>query len=197
MLLRYTSYDGIRGDNGSTINGGIKASQAYVARLIALYRRLRSWRITQEMRQKAEKWKFARYTKLEDADAVFDWVGSGQGGLDWGKVWPLPFVKGCLVKGLSRGARGGGHATAGGTLIKGKTLKALVPSLANEVTDDEWILQCMNSHSSSAQFRGFYFVTRQGCAEILAHPWTEAIGWSDMAVPQVRPIDFRKQSVFG
>ena len=191
-------YDGIRGDNGATIGGGVKTGLGGIAREIDMpyTQAYDPGRVTQELRRKAEQWKFARYTKLEDVDAVFDWVGSGQGGLDWGKVWPLPFTKGCLVKSLSPNARGGGHATAGGTLIKGRTLKALVPALANEVTDDEWILQCMNSHSSSAQFRGFYFVTRKGCADILAHRFTEAIGWSDMAVPTVRPIDFRKQSVF-
>jgi hypothetical protein len=189
----------IRGDRGATISGGVPVGLAGVAREIDMPYTVAydPGRVTSELRQKAAKFKFARYTKLEDVDAVFDWVGSGQGGLDWGKVWPLPFTKGCLVKGLSRAARGGGHATAGGTLIKGLTLKKLVPSLANEVTDDEWILQCMNSHSSSAQFRGFYFCTRKAVADILAHQFTEAIGWSDMAVPVVRPIDFRKQSVFG
>lgn len=189
----------IRGDSGATVAGGIPVGLAGVVREIDMPYTVAydPQRVTPALREKAKQWKFARYTKLEDVDAVFDWVGSGQGGLDWGKVWPLPFTKGCLVKSMSSSARGGGHATAGGTLIRGKTLKALVPALANEVTDDEWILQCMNSHSSSAQFKGFYFVTRKGCADILAHSWTEAIGWSDMAVPQVRPIDFRKQSVFG
>jgi len=136
-------------------------------------------------------------TRLIDVDAIFDWVGSGQGGVDWGTVWPLPFTRGCLVKSMSRNQRGGGHATAVGTLIKGKTLKQLVPQLATEVTDEEWILQCMNSHGSSAQWRGFYFVTRRGCSDILAHSFTEAIGWSDMLTPVVRPFDFEKQSVFG
>jgi len=154
-------------------------------------------RVTDEIREKAKQFKFARYTKLEDAEAVFDWVGSGQGGLDFGKVWPLPFVKGCLVKSVSRNARGGGHATAGLSLIKGLTLKQFVPSLANEVTDTEWILQVANSHNVTAQFKGHYFITMPGMADILKHPQTEAIGWSDMGTPTPRPFDFTKKSVFG
>jgi hypothetical protein len=98
---------------------------------------------------------------------------------------------------MSAGQRGGGHATAGGTLIRGSTLKRLVASLANEVSDDEWILQCMNSHSSSAQFKGFYFVTLRGFEDILRHNFTEVIGWSDMGTPTPRPFDFTKKSVFG
>jgi hypothetical protein len=153
--------------------------------------------VTDEVREKAKQFKFARYTKLEDAESVFDWVGSGQGGLDFGKVWPLPFVKGCLVKSVSRNARGGGHATAGLSLIKGLTLKQLVPSLANEVTDIEWIIQVANSHNVTAQHKGHYFITMRGMEDILKHPQTEAIGWSDMGTPTPRPFDFTKKSVFG
>lgn len=190
---------GIRGDNGATISGGIPVGQAGLPREIDMPYTVAydPGRVTNELREKAKEFPMRRVTRLDDVDAVFDWVGSGQGGIDWGTVWPLPFTRGCLVKSMSSGQRGGGHATAGGCLIRGKTLKSLVPSLANEVTDDEWVMQCMNSHSSSAQFKGFYFVTRKGCADILAHRFTECIGWSDMATPVVRPFDFRKQSVFG
>lgn len=189
----------IRRDSGATISGGIPVGKAGIAREVDLPYQLGydPGRVTSAIREKASKFKFERYTKITDVDALFDWVGSGQGGIDWGTVWPLPFTKGCLVKSLSRGARGGGHATAGGTLLRGRKVKALVPALANEVTDDEWVMQCMNSHSSSAQFKGFYFVTKRGAADILAHSFTEAIGWSDIATPVVRPFDFRKKGVFG
>jgi len=190
---------GISGDNGATIAGGLSVGQAGIAREIDLpyETRYAPSRVTAAIREKAKQWHFRRYSKLTSAQEVFDWVGSGQGGMDWGTVWPLPFTKGCLVKGMSPRQRGGGHATAGGALIRGATLKKLLPSLASELRDDEWVLQCMNSHSSSAQFRGFYFLTMEGCAEVLAHSWTEAIGWSDIAEPRPRKIDFTKRSVFG
>ena len=111
-------------------------------------------------------------------------------------MWPLPFVGGCLVRNLPSNARGGGHATAGGALIRGGRLMELIPSLRGQLKQDEWVMQCMNSHSSSAQFRGFYFVTMEGCEQILRHQWTVAIGWSDMSTPIARPYDFTKKSIF-
>lgn len=189
----------IRTDSGATISGGIPVGKSGVLREIDMPYTVAydPHRVTNELREKAKEFPMRRVTRLEDADAVFDWVGSGQGGIDWGTVWPLPFTAGCLVKSMSQGQRGGGHATAGGTLIRGRNLKAIVPALANHVSDDEWVMQCMNSHGSSAQYRGFYFVTRSGCEDILRHRFTECIGWSDMQTPVVRPFDFRKQSVFG
>lgn len=189
----------IRRDQGATISGGIPVGLAGVAREIDFPYTVAydPQRVTAAIREKAKEFKFARYVKLETSDAIFDWVGSGQGGLDWGKVWPLPFVRGCLVKSMSRNQRGGGHATAGVAMIRGRTLKARVPSLATEITDDEWILACANSHGANAQHQGWYYVTRRGLDDILRHQFTECIGWSDMGTPVVRPIDFTKQSVFG
>lgn len=197
---RCQAASGIRGDNGATIEGGKRVGlEEGIVREIDL-----PYQTTYEpsrandpqLRVKAQAFRFGRYSLLETAQAVFDWVGSGQGGIDWGTVWPLPFVGGCLVKDLSPSANGGGHATAGGCLIRGETLLRAIPNLRGHVRDDEWILQCMNSHSSSAQFRGFYFVTMAGCEAILRHRFTTAVGWSDMTTPVVRPFDFRKKSVF-
>lgn len=189
----------IRGDNGATISGGIPVGKAGIAREIDLPYQMgyNPGRVTSAIRERAATWKMRRVSELKTVEECFDWVGTGQGSLDWGTVWPLPFVKGCLVKGLSRNARGGGHATCPGTLIRGETLMRLVPSLAGEVKPDEWVIQVANSHNVTAQFKGFYFVTMEGFADILAHPHTTVIGWSDMTVPQVRKFDFTKRSIFG
>lgn len=197
---RCQAKDGIRGDNGATINAGIRVGlEEGIVREIDLpyeesYEPSRA--NDAGLKDKAKAFRFGRYSVIETAEEMFDWVGSGQGGIDWGTIWPLPFVKGCLVKGLSSNARGGGHATAGGTLIKGGNLINLVPSLKGEVKEDEWVMQFMNSHSSSAQFKGFYFVTMEGARQILRHQWTTVIGWSDLSTPVVRPFDFRKKSIF-
>ncbi len=82
-------------------------------------------------------------------------------------------------------------------MIRGETLMRLVPSLKGEVRSDDWVLVVANSHSEHAQWRGFYFVTVEGLADILAHRWTACIGWSDMSAPRKRKFDFRKFSVFG
>ncbi len=106
--------DGIRGDNGATIKGGIAVGLRGLAREIDCPYTVAydPGRITAEMREKAKQFKFGRYSEITSPTMGLDWIGSGQGGLDWGTVWPLPFVKGCLVKGMSRAETGGGHATA-------------------------------------------------------------------------------------
>jgi hypothetical protein len=190
----------IHGDNGATVHGGIAVgmTQGILPEKDLPYNEAYNpSRITQGMLETAKNFRFGRYTELTDAEKAFDWVGSGQGGLDWGTVWPLPFVKGCLVKGMSSFQTGGGHATAGGTLIRGATLIKFLPQMASEVKPDEWVMQFMNSHSEHAQFRGFYFVTMAGLHDVLSHRATTAIGWSDMAVPKPRKFDFNKFSVFG
>lgn len=189
----------IRGDNGATISGGIPVGKAGVAREVDLpYSEAYSpGRVTPEVRAKATKFAMQRIVEITDADEAFDFVGSGQGCLDWGTVWPLPFVGGCVVTSMSRYQRGGGHATAPATLILGRTLFKYLPALAKYVAADEWLIQVCNSHSRNAQLRGFYFVSRRGMADILRHPMTTCIGWSDMSVPQVRPFDFSKRSWLG
>ena len=189
----------INGDNGATVMGGIPVGLAGILREIDCPYTVAydPGRITPAMREKAKQWKFGRYSEITSPSMGFDWIGSGQGGLDWGTVWPLPFTKGCLVKGMSRAAVGGGHATACVGMIRGETLMRLVPSLKGEVRSDEWVLIFANSHSEHAQWRGFYFVTQDGFADILAHRYTACIGWSDMNAPRKRKFDFRKFSVFG
>lgn len=191
--------DGIRGDNGATIKGGIPVGLNGLAREVDLpyTTDYAPQRVTAEIREKAKQFKFGRYSEITSPSMGMDWLGAGQGGLDWGTVWPLPFVKGCLVKGMSKAAVGGGHATAPLGMIRGETLMRLVPTLKGEVRSDEWVLTVANSHSEHAQWRGFFFVTAEGLADILAHRWTTAIGWSDLNVPRKRKFDFRKFSVFG
>ncbi len=130
--------DGIRGDNGATINAGIKVGLGGIAREIDLPYIVdyAPQRLTAEVREKAKQFHFGRYSQVTSPSMASDWVGSGQGGLDWGTVWPLPFVKGRLVKGLSRAAVGGGHATACVGMIRGETLIRWLPQMKTEVKDD-------------------------------------------------------------
>lgn len=191
--------DNIRGDNGATIGAGVKVGLDGIGLEIDLPYIVdyAPQRLTSAIREKAKSHKFGRYSQITSPSMALDWVGSGQGGLDWGTVWPLPFVKGCLVKGMSRAAVGGGHATACVGIIRGETLIRFLPEMRSEVRTDEWIFVFANSHNVTAQYKGFYFVTVDGFMDILAHRYTAAIGWSDMTAPRKRKFDFRKFSVFG
>jgi hypothetical protein len=203
FYLRTQQYDGLYGrDNGATIGGGVKTwmNDGDCPELDFPYPGRYLTAIPSGAAEAAKPYKMARYTRFEgakDAERLFDWIGSGQGSVDWGTVWPLPFTKGCLVKGLSPRASGGGHATAPLGVCRGADLIAWLPEMKSEVKDDEWILVVANSHSVQAQYRGFYFVTMPAVEAILDHRYTECVGFSDMITPQPRKVDWLKESVLG
>lgn len=192
---------GIRGDSGATIDGGRKVGVKHgVCREVSFpYPSRYTTSIPRGAANDAARFKFARETLFEagDAEKVFDWIGSGQGAFDWGKIWPLPFVKGCLLKGMSKSERGGGHATAGIGLIRGEDLIRDLPQMKSEVKPDEPLLVCANSHSTRAQHAGFYYVTLNGLNEALEHRHTTGIGLSDLSIPEVRRLSFLKRSQSG
>lgn len=189
-------------DQGATIGGGRRAmmKRGNAREVVFPYPGRYETQIPSDAGADADKFKFARYSQFEGSASVeklFDWIGSGQGGVDWGTVWPLPFVGGCLVKSCPRGLRGGGHATAPIALVRGEDVARWVPALKRELKPDEYCLAVANSHSEHAQYRGFYFVTMQGAAEILDHGFTEAIGLSDLSTPKPRKVDWRRESALG
>jgi hypothetical protein len=196
--------DNIRGDNGATIAGGIKVGME-----LGLCREV-VWPYPNPVRYQttipsgaaddAKRFKFGRYTYLDretkDPDEMeamsFDWIQAGQGAIDIGTVWPLPFTGGCVVTSMSRSARGGGHATCGIGHILGETLLRELPALKGKIKDDEWLYVWANSHSVRAQHQGFYYYTRKGLRDCYVHSWTSAVLWSDMQTPIKRKIDWSK-----
>lgn len=196
--------DGIRGDEGATIFGGIEVGKGGMCRESL-------WPYTGRYETRpadpaaavedARQFTFARYTQFErgDVDAMDAWLSTGQGAIDWGKMWPLPFQEGCLVdSGIREGRNLGGHATA----IIGRTragkIAAEIPALRRYLRDEAaWIYIAANSHGTRAQHQGYYFLTRRGLEACSAHRWTEAIGWSDLTVPRRREIDFTKTGTLG
>jgi hypothetical protein len=198
-------------DGGATIGSGIKANeQGGCAReLVMPYPNpvRYSTNIPQAASQDGVNYQMQRHHRFEpgEAEKLFDWVGSNQGAIDWGTVWPLPFHKGCLVRGLSRGARGGGHATCGVALIRGEDLHRFTAQNSNrvpriteaDVKADEWLLAVANSHGEHAQWNGWYFCTMNAVEEILEHGFSEALGWSDLATPKPRKVDWKNERVLG
>ncbi len=85
---RCQAASGIRGDNGATIEGGkrVGLEEGIVREIDLPYQNTYepSRANDPQLRVKAQAFKFGRYSLLETAQAVFDWVGSGQGGIDWG-----------------------------------------------------------------------------------------------------------------
>lgn len=195
----------IRGDNGATIDGGIKVGLDLGIAREAVWPYPNPVRydtnIPAGAMQDAQKFKFARYTKFDPGDfqSVKTWLATGQGGIDWGKSWPLPFLDNCLVDGaINDRVSLGGHATAILGYIKAGTLLRELPNLSRYLKDEAAdIFIGVNSHGTGAQHKGFYYLTERGLAACMRHKWTEVIGWSDMSVPRKRNVDFTKNGIMG
>jgi hypothetical protein len=196
---------GIKGDKGATMDGGIKVGlDLGIAREV-------HWQYPNPVRydtnvprvafDNAKEFKFARYTKFQKGDikSMKTWLASGQGGIDWGKSWPLNFLDNCLVDGPINDKQSlGGHATSVLGYIKAGTLLKELPNLKKYLKDEaaDIFIGC-NSHGVQAQHKGFYYLTERGLEASMQHKWTEAIGWSDMIVPRKRTINFNENGIMG
>jgi len=193
-------HDGISGDRGSTIAGGVKtAMQDGCCREVTWeYKARYETRPPAGAAEEARNFKLTRSHFFEPSNKVFDeaveWILTGQGYLDFGTVWPLPFKSNGVVDNVPSGTRGGGHATAGIGVIPAS--KLLSPPRAGEPVagqgvlrdDDELLIVVANSHGTSAQHHGFYYFTRRGLTEVMRHSYTTLVGMSDMG--NVRPRSF-------
>jgi hypothetical protein len=191
----------IRGDVGATMTGGIKVGieQGIAREALWPYSGVYNTSVPRGSSEDASKFKFARYTKFMpgDVQGVKAWLATGQGGIDWGKMWPLPFIAGCLVDGPISNRTVGGHATAILGYIKGRTLLKEIPTLGNKIKEDQTLFVGVNSHGTNAQDKGFYYVTEKGLEACMRHQWTEVLGWSDMSVPKRRTINFNEKGIMG
>ena len=195
----------IKGDQGATMDGGIKVGlDLGIAREV-------EWpypnpvyydtKVPEIAKKNAANFKFARYTKFQPGDikGIKTWLASGQGGIDWGKMWPLPFLDNCLVDGsINERQSLGGHCTAILGYIKAGTLLKELPNLKKYLKDEaaDIFIGC-NSHGVGAQHKGFYYLTERGMAACMEHRWTETLGWSDMIVPRKRTINFNENGIMG
>jgi hypothetical protein len=114
MYYETQRIDGIRGDRGSTIMGGVK-----LLRDIGLCREsLWNYRPTyspqrpsnwNEILKDAESGRVVRSVRLQSYDAVRAFLGTGQGGVDCGIMWSSAYAR-PVVERYNGG--GGGHAIA-------------------------------------------------------------------------------------
>ena len=195
--------DGINGDKGATISGGIPVGleQGIARESIWPYTGRYATRAPRFAADDAKAFRFKRYTQFERGDVATmkAWLATGQGGIDWGKSWPLPFLGGCLVDGgINDSQSRGGHATGILGYIRAATLLRERPDLSRYLRDESQILFIgVNSHGTNAQDRGFYYLTARGLQACSEHRYTEAIGWSDLTTPRPRVVDFRNDSLIG
>lgn len=186
--------DGIKGDRGSTLNGGTKAARdvGFCPESNAPYPSSYpgwSW-VTSKMKELAAKIKLRSHAVIKTVDAAKQFLGSGLGVLQIGMGWNdymQPDSDGCITNWRPT-ARMGGHAVT----IVGYVLDS---DVGRESGDGYWFL-LKNSWGLRWGKRGYAYVSPRAMQLILGHQWTVLIGRSDMDTPTPRPIpvDFTKPS---
>ena len=105
--------DGISGDKGSTIDGGVRLAMEYgiceesLWQYQSVYNPARP-RPIEELRANAAKYKIGNKYNLKSYEAIRTFLGSGQGAVHLGIMWNSS-VDTALVNSYSQ-SRGGGHA---------------------------------------------------------------------------------------
>lgn len=185
---------GIRGDSGSTLEGGGKAFQkGFPLEKDAPYSNSYPGYgfVTSERKAKAV-YKLKSHTQMQSAEQCKQFIGSQIGivqiGIAWGP-WMEPDANGCI--GSFRPGRGGGHALV---------FCGYVPDadVGQSSGSGYWFLM-KNSWSKRWGKGGYAYVSPRAVDQMISHQWTSMYGRSDMDSPRPRPakIDFSKTSILG
>lgn len=168
--------DGISGDRGSTIEGGIRLAKEFGIPEESLWPYTGRYepqrpKPIEELRANAAQYKIGKSYKLTTYDSIRTFLGSGQGAVHLGIMWNSS-VQGGLVNSYSA-AGGGGHAIGLYSLSERKD------SAGNP------FLWMMNSWGSSWGQSGWAEWSPNAVSQMLRALGTVFIGVSDM--PNVKP----------
>nr|WP_240491192.1 hypothetical protein [Pirellula sp. SH-Sr6A] len=173
--------DGINGDRGSTISGGVKLAKnvglceeplwPYTGR----YQPTRpgNW---QAITENAAKYKIGRAVQIRTYDDFRAFSGSLQGGIHIGIAWGNSMSK-AVVESFSPGM--GGHAIAG---------LCLSDRVDSQGRPYAWIMNSWGQNVGSREHPGWHEWSPNAISQMLRHQWTEMIGISDM--PAAKPRKF-------
>jgi len=171
--------DGINGDRGSTISGGIKLATTKGIPEESLWKytgryengRPSNW---SEVEASAALHKIGQSYKMSTYDGVRTFLGSGQGGISIGISWGGE-VDRPIVNSFS-GTGGGGHAIA---------LLGLSERADSSGRPYVWML---NSWGSNWGNKGWAEWSPAAIEQMLRHRYTACFGLSDM--PNVKPREY-------
>lgn len=170
--------DGINGDRGSTISGGVKlaTNTGICEETLWPYPsrydndRPNAWN---DVVANASQYKIQSSYRLKSYDAIRTFLGSGQGGVSIGISWGNSMSK-SVVDSFKAG--GGGHAIGLFSLSDRK-----------DANGSPWVWM-MNSWGSNWGNRGWSEWSPRAVDQMMVHRFTVAIGLSDM--PGVAPREF-------
>jgi hypothetical protein len=171
--------DGITGDRGSTIEGGVKLATQYGICREELWPYSGRYEPTrprpiEELRADAAQYKIGKTYSLKSYDAIRTFLGSGQGAVHLGITWNSSVDSGSVNS--YSGAGGGGHAIG---------LYAL--STKKDSSGRPW-LWMMNSWGGSWGQSGWSEWSPNAVSQMMAARWSVFIGVSDM--PNLTPRKF-------
>lgn len=192
--LASQKHDGILGrDVGSTIAGGLKAAMEDGSCPLEIFPYPNPVRysptIPPRAFEAARPFRIGRHTVCRSYQDVFDFLASGQGGVEVGIRWPDSWMN-CsgILESYNAGYGGGGHAVC----FLGYSRR--VDSRGRKYL---WLA---NSWGREWGNQGYAEVSPQAVDQMAQHQDTVMVGLSDMAVDDVRPRDVSwigDGSVFG
>jgi Papain family cysteine protease len=177
MYYETQRIDGIRGDNGSTIMGGVKLLLETGICIEDLWKytankynpaRPADW---QAVLESAKKYRVKSARRCRSYDELRIHLGSGQGGADFGIPWSDAYKR-PIVERFTGG--GGGHAIA---------VLCLSERLDTKGRPYVWMF---NSWGESSGTHGWSEWSPTFIEGVLRDPASVVVLYSDLAVPQVR-----------
>lgn len=178
--------DGIRGDNGATIAGGVRlvTEVGLVSDEVWPYPRNYnptppvSW---DEIAKLAAPFKIRSHSVLNGIDDVFNYLATGTGAVTIGTSWGFTPDANGVVERYRRS--NGGHATAVLGYSKRKDSAG---------RNYFWLL---NSWGETWGNKGWGEISPQAMSDALSDQYAVAIGISDLSTPVVRPISWVESPV--
>jgi hypothetical protein len=199
-------YDGIDGDQGSTLDGGTTAAKdfGFCLHKIGLseesYPRGGYRAVTKEMADDAAKRRLLSHTDIRDWSAAKTFLGSymglGQFGTKWTQGLSRPEANGVITS--IQGDTLGGHAYT----LAGYCAVELLPrdvqdsiSRIRNGTKYKEVAIVKNSHSERWGAKGWGYLIIEFWEMMCKDNWTVILGRSDMETPEPRKskVDFTKQ----
>lgn len=193
--IRSQQMSNIRGDSGSTLEGGTKAAfEGICTEATAPYPRgYPGWSyITQPMKDEAVHYRLESHTEITSADHLQQYLGSGIGAIQIGIMWGNemnPDSYGCIRS--FNGRSGGGHSVA--------FVGYLTDTEVGQKSSRGWWGLLKNSWGTRWGKLGFAYVDPNAIDGMIRHQWSSFYGRSDMKTPTPRPlpVDFIKESLLG
>lgn len=180
-------YDGINGDQGSTLSGGTKLAGKDGLCLESTMPYPRSYpsggarSIPQAAWEEAKKYLLKGAIDIEDEGSVRQFIGGGAGIVQIGIAWgDFMEPRGGFIRGFNPSGNFGGHAVV---------FCGYAPdSVVGEKSSKGYWYILKNSWSQRWGVKGRAWVDPSAVAAMLRHKFTVMVGRSDMESPRPRPL---------